>query len=81
MFPFRKIVFPVDYSEPCRAIVPYVEEMSRRRSVAESVREEAVRRGADLIVTGRGCSLGSFSEILSRLYPIVRHAPCPVLSV
>jgi nucleotide-binding universal stress UspA family protein len=32
MFPFRKIVFPVDYSEPCRAIVPYVEEMSRRFS-------------------------------------------------
>jgi nucleotide-binding universal stress UspA family protein len=49
--------------------------------VAESVREEAVRRGADLIVTGRPCSIGSFSAILSRLYPIVRHAPCPVLSV
>src|ERR1700758_46094 len=32
MFPFRKIVFPVDYSERCRAIVPYVEEMSRRFS-------------------------------------------------
>jgi nucleotide-binding universal stress UspA family protein len=32
MFPFRKIVFPVDYSEPCRAIVPYVEEMSRHFS-------------------------------------------------
>jgi nucleotide-binding universal stress UspA family protein len=49
--------------------------------VAESVREEAVRRGADLIVTGRGHSQGNFSAMLSRLYPIVRHAPCPVLSV
>jgi nucleotide-binding universal stress UspA family protein len=49
--------------------------------VAESVRDEAVRRGADMIVTGRGRSQGSFSAMLSRLYPIVRHAPCPVLSV
>ncbi|HEY6340293.1 MAG TPA: universal stress protein [Bryobacteraceae bacterium] len=49
--------------------------------VAEGVREEAVRRGADLIVTGRGRSQGAFSAMLSRLYPIVRHAPCPVLSV
>jgi hypothetical protein len=27
MLPFRGILFPVDYSEPCKAIVPYVEEM------------------------------------------------------
>jgi nucleotide-binding universal stress UspA family protein len=26
MLPFRKILFPVDYSESCRAIVPYVKE-------------------------------------------------------
>jgi nucleotide-binding universal stress UspA family protein len=49
--------------------------------VAEAVREEAVRRGADLIVTGRGRSQGAFSAMLSHVYPIVRHAPCPVLSV
>jgi nucleotide-binding universal stress UspA family protein len=34
MFPFRKIVLPVDYSQPCRAIVRRVEEMSRRFSAA-----------------------------------------------
>jgi len=27
MLPFKKILFPVDYSPRCRAIVPYVEEM------------------------------------------------------
>jgi nucleotide-binding universal stress UspA family protein len=27
MLPFRKILFPVDYSAPCKAIVPYVQEM------------------------------------------------------
>ena len=32
MFPFRKILFPVDYSEPCEAVVPYVKEMMRRFS-------------------------------------------------
>ncbi len=32
MLPFRKIVFPVDYSEPCRAVAPYVREMAARYS-------------------------------------------------
>jgi nucleotide-binding universal stress UspA family protein len=49
--------------------------------VAEGVREEAARRGADLIVTGRGRSQNAFSSILSRLCSIVRLSPCPVLSV
>ena len=47
---------------------------SAATGVEESVREEAVRRGADLIVTRRGRSQGSFSAMLSRLYPIVRRA-------
>ena len=32
MFPFRKILFPVDYSEPCQAVVPYVKETVRHFS-------------------------------------------------
>ena len=32
MFPFRKILFPVDYSESCKAIAPYVKDMVRRFS-------------------------------------------------
>jgi len=32
MFPFRKILFPVDYSEPCEAVVPYVQELVERFS-------------------------------------------------
>jgi hypothetical protein len=32
MFPFRKILFPVDYSAPCEAVVPYVKEMVKRFS-------------------------------------------------
>lgn len=29
MLPFRKILFPTDYSEPCKASLPYVREMTR----------------------------------------------------
>lgn len=32
MFPFKKILFPVDYSAPCHAIIPYVKEMQRHFS-------------------------------------------------
>src|SRR5258708_456107 len=37
MLPFRKILFPVDYSEPCQAIVPYVSEMQKRFSTELSL--------------------------------------------
>lgn len=50
-------------------------------TVAEGVRQEALRRQADLIVTGRGRAQASFSRLWSRLYPIVRESPCPVLSI
>lgn len=49
--------------------------------VAEAVGDEARRVRADLIVTGRGQTSGAFSRMWSHLYPIVRHAPCPVLSI
>ena len=32
MFPFKKILFPVDYSEPCQAVVPWVREMANRHA-------------------------------------------------
>jgi hypothetical protein len=28
MLPFHKILFPVDYSAPCQALIPYVQEMA-----------------------------------------------------
>ena len=49
--------------------------------VPEAIRDEGLRLSADLIVTGRGDVLGTFSRLWSHLYPIVRHAPCPVLSI
>jgi nucleotide-binding universal stress UspA family protein len=49
--------------------------------VADSIHGEAVHTSADLIVTGRGVVYGAVSRIWSHLYPIIRHAPCPVLSI
>jgi nucleotide-binding universal stress UspA family protein len=49
--------------------------------VSDGIRQEAVRRNADLIITGRGRAQGTFNAMFSRLYPIVRESPCPVLSI
>lgn len=49
--------------------------------VADAIHDEALRTAADLIVTGRGVVYGAVSRMWSHLYPIVRHAPCPVLSI
>jgi nucleotide-binding universal stress UspA family protein len=45
------------------------------------VREEALRRKADLIIAGRGRVQGTFTRMWSHVYPIVRESPCPVLSI
>lgn len=50
-------------------------------TVATGVHEEALRRNADLIVTGRGHAQGTFSRMWSSLYAVVRESPCPVLSI
>jgi len=49
--------------------------------LANGIHQEVVRRKADLLVTGRGHSIGTFSRIWSHLYSIIRDSPCPVLSV
>src|SRR5579862_1229365 len=49
--------------------------------VADIIRDEALHTSADLIVTGRGVVYGAVSRMWSHLYPIIRNAPCPVLSI
>lgn len=49
--------------------------------LGEGIHQEVVRRSADLLVTGRGHSIGTFSRLWSHLYSIIRDSPCPVLSV
>ena len=48
---------------------------------ADEMRRVANEWKADLIVTGRGHSQGGLSRAWSQLYPIIREAPCPVLSI
>jgi nucleotide-binding universal stress UspA family protein len=47
----------------------------------DAIREEAIRRKVDLLVVGRGESQGMLGRLWSRLYPLIREAPCPVLSI
>jgi universal stress protein A len=49
--------------------------------VAGRMHEEALRKKADLVVAGRGRAQATFSRLWSHVYPIVREAPCPVLSI
>jgi nucleotide-binding universal stress UspA family protein len=49
--------------------------------VADGVRQQAIRRKADLIITGRGHAQDEFSRLWSHLYSIIRESPCPVLSI
>jgi nucleotide-binding universal stress UspA family protein len=49
--------------------------------MADAIHDEAVNRKADLIIVGRGHAHGTFSRIWSRLYSVVRAAPCPVMSI
>src|SRR6185503_1371929 len=49
--------------------------------VAGAVREEAERHNADLIVIGRGLLHETMGRLRTHAYGIIRHAPCPVLSV
>ncbi len=45
------------------------------------VREIAARGDAGLIVIGRGASHGVLGRLRAHSYEIIRHAPCPVLSL
>jgi nucleotide-binding universal stress UspA family protein len=49
--------------------------------LGDGIHQELVRRKADLLITGRGHSTGTFSRIWSHLYAIIRDSPCPVLSI
>ena len=49
--------------------------------VAAVVREEAEGHGADLIVIGRGVIHEKLGRLRTHAHAIIRHAPCPVISV
>ena len=55
MLPFHKIPFPVDYSAPCQAVIPYVQEMACRYSAELTVCHAYAPLGAiaqsELLVT------------------------------
>jgi nucleotide-binding universal stress UspA family protein len=50
-------------------------------SIADGIRDLALRRRADLVVIGRGAIQKGFGRLHSHAYDIIRECPCPVLSV
>lgn len=50
-------------------------------TVPDVVREEALQRHADLVLISRGALQGTLGRLRKHSYGIIRHAPCPVLSV
>jgi nucleotide-binding universal stress UspA family protein len=50
-------------------------------SVAGAVRDEALNQNAGLVVIGRGVLHETLGRLRTNAYGIIRHAPCPVLSV
>lgn len=86
----------VDYAPYRKSIIDAADEKMRRLRdetgiqasyeiaegrPADEIRRAALARPADLIVTGRGHAQGGLSRVWSQLYPIIREAPCPVLSI
>jgi nucleotide-binding universal stress UspA family protein len=50
-------------------------------SVADMVRDMAIKKRADLVVIGRGCIQQGMGRLRANSYAIIREAPCPALSV
>ena len=86
----------VDYAPYRKAVMDAADEKMRRLRdetgiqapyevvegrPAEEIRRVAIERKADLIVTGRGHSQAGLGRVWSQLFPIIREAPCPVLSI
>ncbi len=60
MFPFRRILFPIDYSEPCLALVPYVKDLLRH-SLWES--DGATQRANLTLVHAYGPEALAYSDL------------------
>ena len=50
-------------------------------TVPDVVREEALQHGSDLVIIGRGALQATLGRLRTHSYGIIRHAPCPVISV
>lgn len=57
------------------------EPEGERGSVAEAVRNLALRKRADLVVIGRGAIRKGLGRLYANSYDIIRESPCPVISV
>jgi hypothetical protein len=95
MFPLRKILFPVDFSEHCIGASRFVEVMTgsfEAKFVMLHVLElpeyygfvetiEAAETRLALVIVGRSSENGLAGRLRANAYSIIRQSPCPVVSV
>ena len=72
----REEIARLQHSEGTQAAVTIVSG-----EVAHAVRAAAEEAEADLLVIGRGAENGHLGRLRNHAYPIIRHSPCPVVSV
>jgi nucleotide-binding universal stress UspA family protein len=85
MLPFRKILFPVDYSQHCLSVVPYIKEMVRHYSADLTlvhaygpeafVRKELDLMDPEILQKGRASEERRLCEFATETFPGV-HADC-----
>jgi nucleotide-binding universal stress UspA family protein len=81
--------FELDMKKEARAQIARLQESSgiqahlsvESGNIADMVREDALRHGAGLVLVGRGVLQEPLGRLRTNTYSIIRHAPCPVLSV
>lgn len=49
--------------------------------IADTVRAEAERHSADVLIVGRGVIHETLGRLRTQAHSIIRHAPCPVISI
>jgi nucleotide-binding universal stress UspA family protein len=80
----RRYLFEVAkqrFGEICGQANIDVDVSPRGGPVAQVVREEALRTGAELVIVGRGQTQSGLGRLLTNTYSIIRNSPCPVLSI
>jgi nucleotide-binding universal stress UspA family protein len=80
----RKCLFEAaakGFTEICGSASLSVDVSLAGGPVPRVVREEALRRSADLVIVGRGETRGGLGRLRTNTYAIIRNSPCPVLSI
>ena len=86
MLPIRRVLAPMDRSEPSMRMIPYAQTVVAGVFVEEGEPAKAVcslasRLVSGILVIGRGPRDQMGGRLTAHADAIVRQSPCPVLSI